>query len=147
LRSSPTPEGRCCLAVPVGDLLDVVAVAILTDPGGSVLPCSLGLVAVVVPRTVAILTDPGGSVLPLDRLAAKVEQRIRVAILTDPGGSVLPGLPVAPVHPDRVAILTDPGGSVLLRGHAGLPRYDQWMLRSSPTPEGRCCRVPSGSSP
>jgi len=40
-----------------------------------------------------------------------------------------------------VAILTDPGGSVLLaRRPVGESRVN--VLRSSPTPEGRCCRSP-----
>src|SRR6266536_677308 len=46
-------------------------------------------------------------------------------------------------HADHVAILTDPGGSVLLLEDRGRRRADD-QLRSSPTPEGRCC--PSSTS-
>ncbi len=42
LRSSPTPEGRCCPACICIHALTDPAVAILTDPGGSVLPCGPG---------------------------------------------------------------------------------------------------------
>jgi len=137
LRSSPTPEGRCCsrAAGPV-PAADAHGVAILTDPGGSVL------------REIVILSY----------------QLLRVAILTDPGGSVLLGNvgPVSDVPPE-VAILTDPGGSVLRGQSTGAgclapsscdphrprrvgaaPVWCSHMragsgLRSSPTPEGRCC--------
>ena len=60
LRSSPTPEGRCCVGA-LDDLGRCLEVAILTDPGGPVLPAYRRQR----PRrlTVAILTDPGGPVL------------------------------------------------------------------------------------
>src|SRR6266536_674907 len=50
----------------------------------------------------------------------------------------------------KVAILTDPGGSVLLLVLERAQLNDGTLLRSSPTPEGRCCpsAIPqSGSSP
>ena len=110
---------------------------------------------------VAILTDPGGPVLPTHswqiqasrsccdphrpRRAGAAHRRDggrlpdpAVAILTDPGGPVLHlAGGQAERLPDRVAILTDPGGPVLpLIRHIML----RWVrLRSSPTPEGRCC--------
>ncbi len=91
-----------------------------------------------VARDVAILTDPGGPVLPLhDKVrgcalpklrssptlegrccnlhqSPEGELRILVAILTDPGGPVLRSWPRLPHSPTAVvAILTDPGGPVL----------------------------------
>src|SRR5574341_1687644 len=92
--------------------------------------------------------------------------RQAVAILTDRGGSVLPGCPAAsaappsiccdPHRPRRVgaaggggpetgvdarmvAILTDLGGSVLPPHRLTATRGMSLALRSSMTPEGRCC--------
>jgi len=71
---------------------------------------------------------------------ATEEQAKRVAILTDPGGSVLPALTDAWRRAlAQVAILTDPGGSVLLGSRSGAGSGQSTLLRSSPTPEGRCC--------
>jgi hypothetical protein len=136
LRSSPTPEGRCCRGHAVQALAEAEVVAILTDPEGPVLPARLEQPRIHGP--VAILTDPGGPVLhggaadvagslwvgcdPHRPRRAGAAWRSRpgtrprsgVAILTDPGGPVLlvrgdlAGAAVA-----RVAILTDPGGPVL----------------------------------
>src|SRR5918992_316923 len=89
LRSSPTPDGRCCSVLSWSDAC-CHCVAILTDPGGPVL-----LALCREPRAhihVAILTDPGWPVL-------------RPAGTT--AGGLLPG----------VAILTDPGWPVLLEWH------------------------------
>ncbi len=91
---------------------------------------------------VAILTDPGGSVLPLRVAGHEQVAELVVAILTDPGGSVLPGRGCRRSlgYLWAVAILTDPGGSVLLgRSRSGVLQVMS-PLRSSPTPEGRCCR-------
>ena len=61
LRSSPTPEGRC-REVDVADRAAVHTVAILTDPGGTVLGTTRPIGESRFSR-VAILTDPGGTVL------------------------------------------------------------------------------------
>src|SRR6266496_1718432 len=114
--------------------VEVQRVAILTDPGGSVLRRRSS--SNWSDTRVAILTDPGGSVLLRGRRLGR--PGLEVAILTDPGGSVLHSTSTlgAPLwfmlrsSPPRrvgaassrssrrpvVAILTDPGGSVLLRG-------------------------------
>ena len=60
-----------------------------------------------------------------------------VAILTDPGGPVLVVLLPVDRHRVAVAILTDPGGPVLECAEPPHRRPVQ-VLRSSPTPEGRC---------
>ncbi len=172
LRSSPAPSSQGQPGCdPQGSVLRVrgapapapaAGVAILTDPGGSVLrlpsvtrrtsPCGCDphrpRKVGAAPRhrarptepdpRVAILTDPGGSVLRggAPRNPGRFHE---VAILTDPGGSVLPGRSASDVgFLHRVAILTDPGGSVL-RGCLATGRTSCRTLRSSPTPEGRCC--------
>ncbi|MCW2915862.1 MAG: hypothetical protein JWN52_3930, partial [Actinomycetia bacterium] len=89
LRSSPTPEGRCCQLSRVDGVIHD-RVAILTDPGGPVLrQWYLGIVETIFRcdphrprragaarrdhnrprsgRNVAILTDPGGPVLQRHR--------------------------------------------------------------------------------
>ena len=117
LRSSPTPEGRCCARLGDG-LLQVVEVAILTDPGGPVLPLRLG-------------GEAGGA---------------QVAILTDPGGPVLPTRPsgccCSPAGA-QVAILTGPGGPVLPRpasaGSSWTPSCDPHRPRRAGAATPRCC--------
>src|SRR6266536_3579352 len=174
LRSSPAPSSQGQPGCdPQGSVLRVrgapapapaAGVAILTDPGGSVLrlpsvtrrtsPCGCDphrpRKVGAAPRhrarptepdpRVAILTDPGGSVLRGGAPRNPGRSHV-VAILTDPGGSVLPGRSASDVgFLHRVAILTDPGGSVL-RGCLATGRTSCRTLRSSPTPEGRCCRA------
>ena len=117
-------------------------------------------------HSVAMLTDPGGPVLPMPDDWRPVA--VAVAILTDPGGPVLPewsNTGVIAIHPlrssptpegrccllldidpaelARVAILTDPGGPVLPSSE-GWPSGGGPPLRSSPTPEGRCCVLTIG---
>ncbi len=89
-------------------------VAILTDPGGSVLQVGLDALVGVVPVDVAILTDPGGSVL---------RRRAQRPCLGPAGCD--------PHRPRRVGAA---------RSIAGRFSRMLAMLRSSPTPEGRCCR-------
>src|SRR6266536_2651613 len=112
LRSSPTPEGRCCQWPVAAQPPAGTDVAILTDPGGSVLP-----------RTRARFRRGGSGCDPhrprrVGAAPCRPAARTwgpRVAILTDPGGSVLPRAGrCPPPRPPKVAILTDPGGSVLL---------------------------------
>ncbi len=112
LRSSPTPEGRCC-SPPVGTgSVSTTSVAILTDPGGSVLHLDLGHRRG--PALVAILTDPGGSVLPRAFAAQVRSTATPLRSSPTPEGRCCSrscGEVAADAHP--VAILTDPGGSVL----------------------------------
>jgi len=114
LRSSPTPEGRCCHQRRGAGLPGVAGVAILTDPGGSVLrPCEQG-------------------------------HRLEDAPCCDPHrprrvGAARDGR--ASAAGPEVAILTDPGGSVLPVATGGGVDDTSGLLRSSPTPEGRCCRA------
>ncbi|MGH3559412.1 MAG: hypothetical protein ACRDTK_18290, partial [Mycobacterium sp.] len=86
---------------------------------------------------VAILTNPGGSVLGVRRGVCG-DQAPYVAILTNPGGSVLAPRPTRsgatprgcdPHQPRRVGAgpIWDP-----------VMASTKWVLRSSPTPEGRC---------
>src|SRR6266536_493157 len=163
LRSSPTPEGRCCPGRAgicgwsrgcdphrprrVGAARRSSArrarrrtVAILTDPGGSVLLASgLESLAVAAHSLRSSPTPEGRCCLPARRGVEAADAE--VAILTDPGGSVL-RVGHAPPHvePVGVAILTDPGGSVLPGSTPPSPKTPTG-LRSSPTPEGRCCAV------
>ena len=98
------------------------------------LPLVLLALAVVAP--VAILTGPGGPVLP--SLARRHGHPVHVAILTGPGGPVLPSEHAWSAPDQRVAILTGPGGPVLPIRDWMAPRSTVG-LRSSPAPEGRCC--------
>ncbi len=113
LRSSPTPEGRCCVEALLGGPAGLL-VAILTDPGGSVLPDRAG--------------PPAVGAEPC-RCDPHRPRRVGAA------------LPRVGHHAARydVAILTDPGGSVLPIGRRRAGWSGGWWLRSSPTPEGRCC--------
>jgi len=143
LRSSPTLEGRCCsrpgprgpggrprgcdphrpwragAAQPTPEqLTDPFSVAILTDPGGPVLP--VGRVQAAYAREVALRSSPTLEGRCCERTAGSLDGGLdEVAILTDPGGPVLltdagPSL----LEVTTVAILTDPGGPVL-PGHPG----------------------------
>ena len=91
LRSSPTPEGLCWLVYTETPTDDLYRVAILTDPGGTVLV----MTAVPVLRAGQSLRSsptPEGRCWQTERRASSVVSR--VAILTDPGGTVLAcGLP------------------------------------------------------
>src|SRR6266536_2769699 len=112
LRSSPTPEGRCCQWPVAAQPPAGTDVAILTDPGGSVLP-----------RTRARFRRGGSGCDP------HRPRRVGAAAVGDAQQAELRAV---------VAILTDPGGSVLpSSGADGL--VSTTVLRSSPTPEGRCC--------
>src|SRR6266536_2677174 len=137
LRSSPTPEGRCCGPASRATDWRTHRVAILTDPGGSVLPGTGGHLRLVLrlrssptpegrccpwPLAAAWTTRPGccdphrpRRVGAARRSSARRARRRTVAILTDPGGSVL---------------LASGLESLAVAAHS---------LRSSPTPEGRCC--------
>ena len=88
-------------------------------------------------RRVAILTDPGGPVLEAGILAAD-QIAVLVAILTDPGGPVLGPLCLGAALWLNVAILTDPGGPVLGAAGCFAAAAAAMLLRSSPTPGGRC---------
>jgi len=121
LRSSPTPEGRCCLLARPGDR---GAGQTRCDPHR---PRRVG--AAGAHRRVAAGARPSCDPHRPRRVGAA-----RVALRCWLG----------PV--DVVAILTDPGGSVLRQSQARL-RCSSMRLRSSPTPEGRCYPVPLTWSP
>jgi len=90
LRSSPTPEGRCCAEGDDELVVAALPVAILTDPGGSVLPVGQPHQWSPEPLTLRSSPTPEGRCCchaEVDRLA---RDTVPVAILTDPGGSVLP---------------------------------------------------------
>ena len=158
LRSSPTPEGRCWSGVRKG-AKHYAPVAILTDPGGTVLAGG-AFHAFGGDGAVAILTDPGGTVL--DQRQDRPGHGARVAILTDPGGTVPGGRCRRPRRrphrcdphrprrdgaghnpPDRrIAVLPSCDPHRPRRDGAGrggaIMRIGRRLLRSSPTPEGRC---------
>ncbi len=164
LRSSPTPEGRCCPRPRPARAGPVRGVAILTDPGGSVLPP--GPTGRPRSRPNALRSSPtpegrccrrsptrGGGRSPKLRSSPTPEGRCcsgRAPVLArasrrccDPHRPRRVGAaPVAgalEVLVDAVAILTDPGGSVLPRSAYVVAASHAMVLRSSPTPEGRCC--------
>ena len=162
LRSSPTPEGRCCMRD-----LTFRAVSSSCDPhrprrAGAAVLVQLGSGG---QRLVAILTDPGGPVLPSSSSsvpAGSVSLRSSptpegrccrhhqgwrlladdVAILTDPGGPVLHGIAVPCAGPARCDPHR-PRRAGAARRVAGRPS-SYVPLRSSPTPEGRCCSDDAG---
>jgi hypothetical protein len=86
---------------------------------------------------VAILIDPGGSVL-LGAVAGGGDRPGLVVILTDPLGSVLHPLKALLDDPAGVAILTDPLGSVLVVSSSS--KCSLVSVKCDPhRPEGRCC--------
>ena len=138
LRSSPTPEGRCWLDAVGGDDGGDPGVAILADPGGPVLAGRQAFAGAVL-QAVAILAGPGGPVLGCAPRAVLTARG--VAILADPGGPVLgrrsrcaPGTRPACCDPRR------PRRAGAGRPPTCQPRRGRTLLRSSPTPEGRCWR-------
>src|SRR6266542_2268429 len=146
LRSSPTPEGRCCGPASRATDWRTHRVAILTDPGGSVLPGTGGHLRLVL--RLRSSPTPEGRCCPWPLAAAWTTRpgccdphrprRVGAAELGERPDDALDG---------TVAILTDPGGSVLPDGQVPDEPADE-QLRSSPTPEGRCCApAPSPSWP
>src|SRR6266536_5131206 len=137
LRSSPTPEGRCCGPASRATDWRTHRVAILTDPGGSVLPGTGGHLRLVL--RLRSSPTPEGRCCPWPLAAAWTTRpgccdphrprRVGAAELGERPDDALDG---------TVAILTDPGGSVLPDGQVPDEPADA-QLRSSPTPEGRCC--------
>ncbi len=137
LRSSPTPEGRCCGPASRATDWRTHRVAILTDPGGSVLPGTGGHLRLVL--RLRSSPTPEGRCCPWPLAAAWTTRpgccdphrprRVGAAELGERPDDALDG---------TVAILTDPGGSVLPDGQVPDEPADE-QLRSSPTPEGRCC--------
>ena len=143
LRSSPAPEGRCCWSAPV---------TVVTSPGR----CDPHR-----PRRAGAAWRPDGP-LPSTRRCCDPHQPRRagaarapwtvlarrvdlVAILTGPGGPVLPSLHGAcmydvpgcdPHRPRRAGA----AGRLVVGPVAAR------TLRSSPTPEGRCCPTLDGSA-
>ena len=188
LRSSPTPEGRCCQWPVAAQPPAGTDVAILTDPGGSVLPRTRARF-----RRGGSGCDPHrprrvGAAPPGWRRRGGPRRRLRSSPTPEgrccsrsqwpsaPSWSRLRSSPTPegrccsrrrrsagraacrrcdPHRPrrvgaaqqrrrrlgqhDRVAILTDPGGSVLHQLPSGSSMTQVPSLRSSPTPEGRCC--------
>src|SRR6266540_3477179 len=114
LRSSPTLEGRCCVQDPAGPGAAGRRVAILTDPGGPVLPAPTG--RSISPRSCRC--DPhrpwrAGAATGCTHLSLR--RRVRC----DPhrpwrAGAAITTIPVDDLLAQVVAILTDPGGPVLL---------------------------------
>src|SRR6266536_822488 len=137
LRSSPTPEGRCCGPASRATDWRTHRVAILTDPGGSVLPGPGGHLRL--DLRLRSSPTPEGRCCPWPLAAAWTTRpgccdphrprRVGAAELGERPDDALDG---------TVAILTDPGGSVLPDGQVPDEPADE-QLRSSPTPEGRCC--------
>src|SRR6266540_2851611 len=136
LRSSPTLEGRCCPGA-TRNHAGHPLVAILTDPGGPVLPADSCR-----PRTArSRCCDPHR---PWRAGAARMGGTRARAVVQgcDPHRPWRAGaarkIRIEVVDERYVAILTDPGGPVLLAMDDATKAYlDE--LRSSPTLEGRCC--------
>src|SRR6266542_3196915 len=113
LRSSPTPEGRCCPTVKCQT----------SPPTNSCDPHRPRRVGAA--RVGARVVGGGGAL---------------VAILTDPGGSVLPGsTPPSPKTPTGLRSSPTPEGRCCAVNDPLSDPLTPW-LRSSPTPEGRCCK-------
>ncbi len=159
LRSSPTPEGRCCGQDAPGVGEGLSRVAILTDPGGSVLrstptttcrassscdphrprrvgaALSVGIVTAT-PIMLRSSPTPEGRCCAAGLVSEMHDRRLRSS--PTPEGRCCRIVCGSRSSSHAVAILTDPGGSVL-PSRAAFSLSSARTLRSSPTPEGRCC--------
>jgi len=119
LRSSPTPEGRCCCRDHPGNAPQH-RVAILTDPGGSVLPSRELVGHLGAELDAASSCDPHrprrvGAARPTSRRCSAATRRCD------------------PHRPRRVGAASANATAMAVSAE----------LRSSPTPEGRCCPCPT----
>ena len=145
LRSSPTPKGRCWGRRDAVAVADGVGVAILADPEGPVLG-SCCRSAADRRRTGCDPRRPRRAGAG-EAVAAHFGEVAEVAILADPEGPVLGGgLAGADTVGADVAILADPEGPVLADSYLVIAP-PQTMLRSSPTPKGRCWLARQATSP
>src|SRR6266540_2266367 len=164
LRSSPTLEGRCCPrrrgrplpsnqggcdphrpwragaapAVEVVRYRPTKEVAILTDPGGPVLPSPPSPSTTCSPKWLrSSPTLEGRCCWEMHR--DPVAQGDGVAILTDPGGPVLPWCDAQPRWPSTRCDPHRPWRAGAARRLMPATDGALKVLRSSPTLEGRCC--------